>query len=361
MNDWKDERAHTIRTRQDLPVSFSLSSEERAYFARSGAASDDLDFAVTPYYFSLIGTNPNDPLRRQCIPRSEELQIEAYEVEDPLSENRFSPLPRMVHRYPDRVLVLVTDECALYCRHCFRRYFASKRAGVISDSQVQQIAEYVSEHPQVHEIILSGGDPLTLTDERLCRILKLLRETVRHASPQRSVVIRLASRVPVVLPQRVTPGLADLLAGFSPLFVITQFNHPREITAASRGAVLELVKHGLPVLNQAVLLKGVNDSAEVLAELFRRLLDIRVKPYYLFQGDLAAGTAHFRVPLSRGVQLMRELRQRISGLAMPVYAVDLPGGGGKIPLTENYLQEEENGWYRFTGPDGRTYYYPDES
>ncbi len=402
MNDWKDERTHTIRTRQDLPVSFSLSSEENAYFDRAeahsfaeessdeptdsevagegsggdGAAADGetsadgtavdtraagLGFAVTPYYLSLIGADPKDPLRLQCIPRSEELRVKEYEVQDPLSENRFSPLPRMVHRYPDRVLVLVTDECALYCRHCFRRYFASQRAGVISDSQIRQIGEYVSEHPQVHEIILSGGDPLTLTDDRLKRILRTLRETVRHISPQRTVVIRLASRIPAVLPQRVTPGLATLLAKFSPLYVITQFNHPREITAESRCSVLELVKHGLPVLNQAVLLKGVNDSAEVLADLFQQLLDIRVKPYYLFQGDLAAGTAHFRVPLSTGFQLMRELRQRISGLAMPVYAVDLPGGGGKIPLTENYLQGEENGWYRFTGPDGRTYYYPDET
>ena len=273
----------------------------------------------------------------------------------------------MVHRYPDRVLVLVTDECAVYCRHCFRRYFSSHRAGVITDAQLQQIAEYTAAHPEVHEIILSGGDPLTLSDERLGRVLEILHSTVQWADPGRTVVFRLATRMPVVLPQRLTPDLAVLLAKYAPVFVITQFNHPNEITEQSRRAVGELVRRGLPVLNQAVLLKGVNDSAEVLASLFQGLLDIRVKPYYLFQGDLAAGTAHFRVPLSRGFQLMRELRRRISGLAMPVYAVDLPGGGGKIPLTENYLHshqaasDDRPGWYRFTGPDGRNYYYPDES
>lgn len=386
MNNWKNERSHTIRTRQDLPVSFSLSPAEAAYFAQAEADSAakspaGLAFAVTPYYFSLIGKDPADPLRRQCIPRTEELRSREYEVQDPLSEERFSPLPRMVHRYPDRVLVLVTDECAVYCRHCFRRYFASKRDGVITDSQIERITGYLRSHPEVHEVILSGGDPLTLSDERLEGILQALAAAVQSSAAQpnaapatdemplqdtnrrnpRRLVMRLATRVPVVMPQRITPALVGLLSGYAPLFVITQFNHPREVTAESRHAVSSLVESGVPVMNQAVLLKGVNDRVEVLTELFQRLLDIRVKPYYLFQGDLAAGTAHFRVTLSNGFELMRELRQKISGLAMPVYAVDLPGGGGKIPLTENYLQSEQGGWYRFTGPDGATYYYPRES
>lgn len=404
MNDWKFERTHTIRTRQALPVSFSLCPAEEAFFTseasdeaggssgpaapelpdtgrtvvsqsganQPGANQSGLGFALTPYYFSLIGAGQDDPVRLQCIPRRDELEIKPYEVQDPLDEKHYSPLPRMVHRYPDRVLVLVTDECAVYCRHCFRRYFSSQRAGAITDLQVKRIAEYAASHPEIHEIILSGGDPLTLSDERLGRILDTLQATVHRADPGRTVVFRLATRMPVVLPQRLTGDLAALLAGYAPLFVITQFNHPNEITEQSRRAVAELVQHGLPVLNQAVLLKGVNDSVDVLASLFQRLLDIRVKPYYLFQGDLAAGTAHFRVPLSRGFQLMRELRQRISGLAMPVYAVDLPGGGGKIPLIENYLHGSRGsngsradtgslaGWYRFTGPDGRNYYYPEE-
>ena len=378
MNDWKTERTHTIRTRQELPVSFSLSPEEKDYFTRVGAdfgvnVSAGLEFAVTPYYFSLLGHDPQDPLRRQCIPRREELRSREYEVQDPLSEEQFSPLPRMLHRYPDRVLVLVTDECAVYCRHCFRRYFASKRAGAITDSQLEHIAGYLRLHPEIHEVILSGGDPLTLADERVGRVLQVLTAAVRPpaaSAPEeseapllksrRSLVIRLATRIPVVMPQRITPALVKLLTGYAPLFVITQFNHPREITVESRRAVSALVESGVPVMNQAVLLQGVNDRADVLAELFQGLLDIRIKPYYLFQGDLAAGTAHFRVPLPKGFELMRKLRQKISGLAMPVYAVDLPGGGGKIPLTENYLQGEQGGWYRFIGPDGARYYYPQE-
>lgn len=356
MSDWKEERAHTIRTRQDLPVSFTLHKREEAFFTTEGQADVQFGFAVTPYYFSLIGESPDDPLRAQCIPRKDEFKIKKYEVQDPLWEEPYAPLPRMVHRYPNRVLVLVTDECALYCRHCFRRYFASRRGGVITPEQMRKIVEYLQLHTEVQEVILSGGDPLVLGDSRISELLHILRYELG-----RTLVLRLASRIPVVMPQRITPELVKILSQYSPLFLISQFNHFREITPASRQAVSRLVDAGIPVLNQAVLLKGVNDRSDTLAELFQGLLEMRVKPYYLFQGDLAAGTSHFRVPLADGFALIRKLRGQISGLAMPVYAVDLPGGGGKIPLTENYFEKLQEGWYVFIGPDGKRYYYPEEA
>ncbi|MFO7729673.1 MAG: KamA family radical SAM protein [Spirochaetia bacterium] len=356
MTDWKEERVHTIRARQDLPVSFSLYENEEAYFTAAEQQDFQFGFAVTPYYFSLIGDSPDDPLRAQCIPRKDEFKIVEYELQDPLWEKPYSPLPRMVHRYPNRVLVLVTDECALYCRHCFRRYFSSQRGGIISHGQLRKIVEYLQLHTEVQEVILSGGDPLVLGDTRISELLHILRYEVG-----RTLVLRLASRIPVVMPQRITPQLVKILSQHSPLFVITQFNHSREITPDSRQAVSGLVDAGVPVLNQAVLLKGVNDRLEILAELFQGLLEMRVKPYYLFQGDLAAGTSHFRVPLAEGFDLMRKLRGQVSGLAMPVYAVDLPGGGGKIPLTAHYLEELQEGHYVFIGPDGKRYYYPEEA
>ncbi len=356
MSDWKKERVHTIRTRQGLPVSFSLSEEEKAFFHEQAKSGSEFGFAVTPYYFSLLSDEFDDPLRAQCIPKQAELQQMPYEEQDPLFEDQFSPLPRMVHRYSDRILVLVTDECALYCRHCFRRYFASRRSGVLTGTQIKDIAGYLREHPEVHEVILSGGDPLVLPDTQISDILTGISSGIN-----RPLVIRMATRIPVVLPRRITAELISILTTPQTLFVITQFNHPREITAESSRAVKDLVSAGIPVMNQTVLLKGVNDNTDVLAQLFQGLLDIRVKPYYLFQGDLAAGTSHFRVPLSRGFDIMRELRRTISGLAMPVYAVDLPGGGGKIPLNENYLSHHADGWFTFIGPDGRQYRYPDES
>src|SRR6056297_777122 len=356
MSDWKEERVHTIRARQDLPVSFSLDKKEEAFFAAEGQQDYQFAFAVTPYYFSLIGNSADDPLRAQCIPRKDELTIKEYEVQDPLWEEPYSPLARMVHRYPNRVLLLVTDECALYCRHCFRRYFASRRSGIISPEQLRKIVEYLQLHTEVQEVILSGGDPLVLGDARISELLHILRYEVG-----RTLVLRLASRIPVVLPQRITPQLVKILSQHSPLFLISQFNHSREITSTSRQAISRLVDAGIPVLNQAVLLKGVNDRAETLAELFQGLLEMRVKPYYLFQGDLAAGTSHFRVPLAEGFDIMQKLRGQISGLAMPVYAVDLPGGGGKIPLTEIFLEKLQKGWYCFIGPDGKRYYYPKEA
>ena len=360
------QRRDTIRRRKDFPADFSLSPGEEEFFRRIGseekASLRSLKLAITPHYFSLIGNEEDDPIRLQAIPRVEEFDTLPYEKEDPLEDLRYSPVERLVHRYRDRVLILLTGECLTYCRHCFRRHFSSHGSGAIQGGQLEAVLDYIRGREDIHEVILSGGDPLSLEDERFFGILRRIQEAV-----PRPLIIRIATRAPVVMPQRMAPPFLDGLADFPRVFLITQFNHPRELSRES-GAVLDAcADRGIPVYNQAVLLKGVNDSVETLSQLFQRLLEFRVKPYYLFQGDLASGTSHFRVPLDRGMELYRQLRQRISGLAMPTYAVDLPGGGGKVPLVESYLDtlvEGEGGEaqraYRFTGPDGLNYYYPAE-
>jgi len=361
MQEWHRQRAETFRFRDSLPADFPLHPREKQFFDSMDDAgqSSGVDFAVTPYFLSLAGDSPDDPIRRQCIPDERELTHLPWEDEDPLYEGSYTVTERMVHRYRDRVLILVTDECAMYCRHCFRRYFSSRKQGVLGETRLQESIHYLIEHPEIHEVILSGGDPLTLEDNRLLHILDEI-----YSKTGRPLVFRLASRIPVVLPQRITPELVSIMRRFSPLYLVTQFNHVREISPESRRAVAALVDAGIPVLNQAVLLRGRNDTVKDLGTLFQTLLEIRVKPYYLFQGDLAVGTSHFRVPLEKALALYRSLRGEISGLAMPVFALDLPGGGGKVPVMDTYLDRpvmiDGRRQYRFTAPDGKYYYYPVE-
>jgi lysine 2,3-aminomutase len=313
-----------------------------------------LPFSVTSYYLSLIGEGEGDPIRRQCIPTDRELVTLPQENRDPLDEASYEPVPNLIHRYPDRVLFRVTDECAVYCRHCFRRFFAGGRRGGCTEAEVGQAAEYLSAHPEVKECILSGGDPLTLDGARL----EALMAALRRSRPE--LLLRVASRFPAVAPRAVTGPLVQLLRRFAPLYLITQFNHSRELTGESSRALAALADAGIPVLNQSVLLRGVNDDPEELARLCRGLTARRVTPYYLFQGDLAPGTSHFRVPLDEGMALAEELRRRVSGIAMPVYAVDLPDGGGKIPLTESYFVDRRGGGYRFRSLEGGIFTYPAE-
>jgi len=313
----------------------------------------------TSFYRALASSEDptRDPIAAQFVPRPEEQYREQHESEDPLADRRFLVTERLIHRYPDRVLLLTTDRCAVYCRHCFRRHFTGGRQGAPSSKEMDKVLAYITENPDIKEILLSGGDPLTLTDSQLAMIL----DGVRAARPD--IIVRICSRIPVVNPSRITEATAQVLAGPEPdarlasTWFVTHANHPREVSRSFTAAARLLMGSGIPVLNQAVLLRGVNDDIDTLEELFRALYRARVNPYYLLQTDLAAGTSHFRVPISQGIAIMQELRRRLSGPAVPVYALDLPGGGGKVPIESSLLRLEPSA-YIFQGPDGLEYSYP---
>jgi len=313
-----------------------------------------LPFGVSRYYASLARSrDPRlDPIAAQFVPTPQEQAVLPYESTDPIGDSRYLVAPRLVHHYPDRALLLVSDRCATYCRFCFRRHFTGNGGGQISDAQLEGACAYLARTHAVKEILLSGGDPLMLPDSDLHRVIRRLRDV------DPAYVVRVCTRMPVVLPSRVTDDLARMLGAFGSVWMVIHANHPRELTDALHGGVRRLLAAGVPVVNQSVLLRTVNDDADTLEQLFRGLLRMGVKPYYLFQGDLASGTAHFRVPLARGLALVQELRARLSGLAMPTYAVDLPGGG-KVPVETALLRAEADA-YVFRGPDGAEYRYPRE-
>jgi len=313
-----------------------------------------LPYGVSRYYRLLARSdNPHaDPIAAQFVPTPEERVALPWETADPIGDTRYMVTDRLVHHYPDRALLLVSDRCATYCRFCFRRHFTGNGGGRISGRQLDDACRYLSRTPRVREVLLSGGDPLMLSDRELEGVIRRLREV------NAEYVLRICTRIPVVLPARVTEDLARMLGKHRSVWVVVHANHPRELTDEFRGAIRRLLAAGVPAVNQSVLLKGINDDTEVLEQLFRGLVQAGVKPYYLFQGDLAAGTSHFRVPLSRGIALMEELRRRLSGLALPTYAVDLPGDG-KVPVESSLLRREPDA-YVFRGLDGREYRYPRE-
>ena len=305
---------------------------------------------INPYYLNLIG-GEGDPLWRQAIPDAAELDDPVC-LADPLAEERLGVAPRLVHKYPDRVLLLVNGQCPLYCRFCTRKRMVGTERMVISPAELKAAYSYLREHPQVREVLVSGGDPLLLADEVLGEILSELR------SIPSVEVIRIGSRVPCTLPMRITPKLVSLLRQFHPLYLNTHFNHPRELSEESRRACAMLADGGIPLGCQTVLLKGVNDSVDTLKTLFTGLLRIRVRPYYLFQADLTQGTNHLRTHSSVGIHLMRQLIGTISGMAIPTLALDAPGGKGKIPLTPQYLVEQSDNLV-FTNYRGELCTYPE--
>jgi len=324
--DWRWQLRHALRSQADLARLVDLTVEERAGLALGG-----LRTGVTPYYASLIdGGHPACPVRRQVIPLDAEGRGAPGDLLDATGEETHRPVRAVVHKYPDRALFLVTDTCPIYCRHCTRRRITGGEAGAFDRAAIEEGIAWVAAHREVSDVIVSGGDPLVLSDERLDEVLGRLR-AIPHVA-----VLRLATRAPAVLPMRVDAALAAMLRRHAPLFVVTHFNHPKELTAAARAACETLVDHGVPVENQAVLLRGLNSSARALAALFSTLLSWRVRAYYLHQGDLVAGTAHLRTPLPAGVEILRQLRGTIAGLAIPQLAVDLPDGSGKITLGPDY-------------------------
>jgi len=314
--------------------------------------------AITPYYASLIETqNPRCPIRRQAVPTEKELMIDHWDMVDPLSEDEDSPVKGITHRYPDRVLFLVTDQCSMYCRHCTRRRFAGQLDKPLRRDQIDNAIEYIRETPEVRDVLLSGGDPLLLGDEVLEYILKKLR-MIKHVE-----IIRIGTRTPVVLPQRITPELCALLKKYHPIWLNTHFNHPKEITSESSKACEMLSDAGVPLGNQSVLLRGINDSPYIMTELVHRLVEIRVRPYYIYQCDLSHGIGHFRTSIRKGIAIMEALIGNTSGFCVPVFVVDAPGGGGKIRVMPQYNISESDRVYVLRNYEGviTTYHEPEDT
>jgi lysine 2,3-aminomutase len=349
--DWRWQLRHALADAEALSRALPLTAGERRGLALCEGRAR---VAVTPYYAALADPDhPSCPVRLQAIPVAAEHERAPGDLRDPLGEDVRRPVRALVHRYPDRALLLATDRCAVYCRHCTRRRVTLSGERALSRSDLDDAVAYLRGQPGVRDVIVSGGDPLVLDDARLDEILSAVR-SVPHVR-----IVRVATRAPVVLPMRVDSALARLLRRHAPLFVVTHFNHPKECTGDARAACEALVDAGVPVENQTVLLRGVNSSARILKDLFERLLEWRVRPYYLHQGDLAEGTAHLRTPLEAGVAILEALRGATSGLAIPHLAVDLPGGGGKVTLQPEYRVGREGRVHLLRNFRGERYRYED--
>ncbi|HPF53555.1 MAG TPA: lysine 2,3-aminomutase [Eubacteriales bacterium] len=328
-NDWHWQVEHRIETVEELEKLVSLTPEEVEGVRK---CLGTLRMAITPYYLSLINLDdPHDPIRRQAIPTEAELHVAEADLMDPLHEDTDSPVPGLTHRYPDRVLLLTTDQCSMYCRHCTRRRFAGQNDCAIPMERIDKCIDYVRNHPEVRDVLLSGGDVLMLEDKDLEYIISELRK-IPHVE-----IVRLGSRTPVVMPQRITPELCNMLKKYHPIWLNTHFNHPNEITPESAKACAMLADAGIPLGNQSVLLAGVNDCVHVMKKLVQELVRIRVRPYYIYQCDLSMGLEHFRTPVSKGIEIIEALRGHTSGFAVPTFVVDAPGGGGKTPVMPNYV------------------------
>ena len=328
-NSWHWQVGNRISDLETLKTYLPLTEEEEAGVAK---ALEHFRMAITPYYLSLIDPNdPNDPVRKQCVPVGNEAYRSPEDLLDPLEEDGDSPVPGLTHRYPDRVLFLITDMCAMYCRHCTRRRMAGQRDGARTLAEIDACIEYIRNTPQVRDVLLSGGDALLVSDEKLEYILKKLRE-IDHVE-----IIRLGSRTPVVMPQRITPELVNMLAKYHPVWLNTHYNHPNEITPEAQAACALLANAGIPLGNQSVLLRGVNDCVHIMHKLVNGLAYIRVRPYYIYQCDLSLGISHFRTSVSKGIEIIEGLRGHTSGYCIPTFVVDAPGGGGKIPVMPDYM------------------------
>jgi lysine 2,3-aminomutase len=328
-NDWKWQVRNRIETVDELTKYIPLTEEEE-----EGARKclETLRMSITPYYLSIIDKDDaNDPVRKQAIPMSLELHNSDADQLDPLHEDGDSPVPGLTHRYPDRALLLVTDQCSMYCRHCTRRRFAGQNDSALPMTQIDNAIDYIAKTPVIRDVLLSGGDALLMSDEKLEYIIKRLRE-IPHVE-----IVRIGSRVPVVMPQRITEDLVNMLKKYHPIWLNTHFNHPNEITEESKRACELLSNAGIPLGNQSVLLRGVNDCVHVMKDLVNDLVKIRVRPYYIYQCDLSMGLEHFRTTVSKGIEIIEGLRGHTSGYCIPTFVVDAPGGGGKTPVMPNYV------------------------
>jgi len=350
-NDWRWQIRNRIRTTGQLERILALSDEEREILAQGGGM---LPFGITPYYASLIyPLLPEHPLRRSVVPTAHELVRSPGEADDPLGEDGHSPVPGLVHRYPDRVLLLATGFCSTYCRYCTRSRVVGHGQTAGGGARLDAGLNYIRRNPAIRDVLLSGGDPLTLDDERIEWLLARLRE-IPHVE-----IVRLGTKVPAVLPQRVTPQLCRMLRRYHPLFMSLHFIHPDECTPETHEACTRLADAGIPLGSQTVLLRGVNDDVEVMKQLVHRLLLMRVRPYYLYQCDPISGSSHFRTSVSKGLEIVQGLRGHTSGYAVPTYVIDAPGGGGKIPLQPDYAVGRDGDFLLLRNYEGKVFRYPD--
>ncbi len=350
-NDWRWHSRNRIRKLAQLERMLVLSDEERNALVEGGSM---LPVGVTPYYMSLLSRNDaSQPLRRTVIPTTSEFQRTTGEDDDPLGEDGHSPVPGLVHRYPDRVLLLVLDFCSTYCRYCTRSRVVGHGELIPSESRLEKALEYIRQTPTIRDVLLSGGDPLAMSEDRLDWILTRLRD-IPHVE-----FVRIGTKMPAVLPQRITPQLCRVLRKFHPLWMSLHFVHPDECTPESQRACARLADAGIPLGSQTVLLKGVNDNVETMKELVHRLLMMRVRPYYLYQCDPISGSAHFRTSVAKGLEIIEGLRGHTTGYAVPNYVIDAPGGGGKIPLQPNYVIGREGDDLLLRNYENKVFRYPD--
>jgi len=350
-NDWRWQARNRVRTLAQLETMLILTEDERKALVEGGSM---LPVGITPYYMSLVSRdNPSQPLRRTVVPTTKESLRSAGEADDPLGEDDDSPVPGLVHRYPDRVLLLVLDFCSTYCRYCTRSRVVGHGELLPQEARLEKAIDYIRQTPSVRDVLLSGGDPLALSEERLDWILTQIRE-IPHVE-----FVRLGTKMPAVLPQRITPQLCRVLRKFHPLWMSLHFLHPDECTPEAARACGRLADAGIPLGSQTVLLKGVNDNLETMKELVHRLLMMRVRPYYLYQCDPISGSAHFRTPVAKGLEIIEGLRGHTTGYAVPTYVIDAPGGGGKIPLQPNYVVGREGDFLMLRNYENQTFRYPD--
>jgi lysine 2,3-aminomutase len=353
-SDWRWQMKNRITTVEQLQKFLpTLTPEE---LAGAQLANTKLALGITPYFFNLI--DPADehcPIRRQVIPRIEESHTASWEMSDPVGEDSHSPVAGLVHRYPDRVLFLVTDRCASYCRYCTRSRLVSNASGYDFHPEYDKQIAYIAAHPEIRDVLLSGGDPLLLSDEKLENLLSRLR-AIPHVE-----FLRIGTRIPIFLPQRITPELCAMLKKFHPLFISVHTNHPRELTTEVRDALGRLADAGIPLGNQSVLLKHVNDEVDVMKALVQKLLMCRVKPYYIYQCDLISGSAHLRASVAKGLEIMEKLRGHTTGYAVPTYVIDAPGGGGKVPINPEYVLCRNAGRVLIRNFEGKVFEYPETS
>lgn len=349
--DWHWQLKNRICAKEELSQIIRLTIEEEKGIEM---AKGRLAMAITPYWGALLDPeDPNCPIRRQAVPVGMELVVSPHEMIDPCAEDRDSPAPHLVHRYPDRVLLLATDHCAMYCRHCTRRRLVGEhqQEDVNVSSRFDAAVEYIRQNRRIRDVLISGGDPLILDDEELESLLQKIR-AISHVE-----FLRIGTRVPVTLPQRITEKLVNMLKKYSPLWMSIHFNHPKEITKRCRIACDMLSEAGIPLGSQTVLLKGINDRPYIMKKLMHELLQIRVRPYYIYQCDPVRGTQHFRTPVAVGINIMEKMRGHTSGYAVPTYVIDGPGGGGKIPVGPNYILSQAKGKYVLRNYKGKIYTY----